>query len=224
MAFRGSQSTNDWIVNVSVRKEWVKNPVFNLRKDRKTLRQSLKGKPLVCEKLLKLQPKYISLAVGWYSAIMHESSKFGDGSKYDSILKKLLEILEVKKGYKIAVTGISLGGALCQIFALHIATETNPLIQKPIKCFSMATPKIGAMRYRKAVQTLEELGHLRLIRVMNHDDPMLFLPRGLSTLCWIPGITSMSLICQQGLFYRKAGIELSLRDDGISFSHAKVRK
>ncbi len=222
VAFRGSQSLNDWMVNLSLKQEVVKNPVFRLKKDKKALKNILAGKSAACAKAVRRQPKYMTVASGWYNAIMHESSKFGIGSKYNHIMKKLLQILEEKRDYRVAITGISLGGALSQIFALHIASETNPLIPKPIKCYSMATPKVGAMRFRKAIHALEQLGYLRLLRVMNYDDPILAVPREFMTLCCLPGISTLSLMCQQGLFYRKAGMELSLRDDEIHFTHAMV--
>jgi hypothetical protein len=64
-----------------------------------------------------------------------------------------------------------------------------------------------------------------LLRVVNENDPITAGPREITTLCCFTGLTTLSLIFNQGLFLRKAGMELKLmeNDKGIAFYHPKVR-
>mmetsp|Transcript_9682 Transcript_9682/g.12200 ORF Transcript_9682/g.12200 Transcript_9682/m.12200 type:complete len:238 (+) Transcript_9682:2-715(+) len=145
------------------------------------------------------------------------------GSKYDYIMRKALTVLKEYPGYKLDVTGLSLGGALCQVFSMYAAAETDPIIKKPVTCYSFASPKIGALTYRRAIQALEESGNLRLIRIVNEGDPIVALPTDPLSVCGLNGIALASLVLRQGLFYRKAGMEMKLLDDGgIDITHPKV--
>ncbi len=78
------------------------------------------------------------------------------------------------------------------------------------------------MRYRGAVEDLEKMGHLRLLQILNEEDYIRFIPRKIFTIGSFTGLTILNLIFNQGRFYRKAGIELSLSDEEIDITHSKV--
>ena len=219
VAFRASMAGNihDMLSNISMFQAWVNNPLTKMKYHHDTMRRALPN-----QHLLEEQPDIILMQSGWYNAIMHDRSKAGVGSKFDFLMKHVYRLLRRFPDYKLCVTGTSLGGALAQVFALHAAAEINPRLNKPIKCFSFASPKVGTLRYRRAVEALEELGHLRLLRILNEDDYIRFIPREPTTAFCFTGLTILSLIFNQGSFYRKAGIELTLSDRHIAFSHPKV--
>ena len=152
VAFRGSQSTNDWKVNFTATQSMVKNPVYAMKNEKEAITEFLNKESDVPKRLLMKQPRKMRMHKGFYNAIFDESSKAGMGSKYDYIMKKILAVLKDHQGYRLISTGSSLGGALCQVFAIHAAAETNPLIVKPVKCYSFASPKVGTLSYRRAVQ------------------------------------------------------------------------
>ena len=108
----------------------------------------------ITERLMKEQTKKIVLHSGFHDSLYRESSNFGIGSKFDHIMKKVYMELEQHREYRVEITGLSLGGALSQMFSLYAAAETNPLIVKPITCFSFASPKIGALSFRRSVQVM----------------------------------------------------------------------
>ncbi len=149
VAFRGSQSNNDWMTNFKFAQTRKVNPVFFLGQ---TKTDSVKDKAFVSKELLNNQPGKLLLHSGFYNAVCGETEKFGMGSKYDFIMRKSLTVLREYPGYKFDITGLSLGGALCQMFSLYAAAETNPLIIKPVTCYSFASPKVGALTYRRAIQ------------------------------------------------------------------------
>ncbi len=219
VGFRGTMVGNkhDMRSNFSMFQAWVSNPLLKMKRDKNTMRRA--GQK---QHLLVNQPKMLLMQSGWYTAIMHDKYKAGAGSKYDYIMKNVYHLLRKHPKYKLTVTGTSLGGVLAQVFAFHAATETNPLLEKPVKCYSFASPKVGTLRYREAVETLEELGHYQLLRVMTEGDPIRFVPREPTTMGCFTGVTTLSLICNQGLFYRTAGIELHISDSKIDLTHPKV--
>lgn len=152
IAFRGSQYNHDWKVNFSGFQRRATNPLFKMKSNKEVLRQSLIGKPKDLGPRLKVQRKKMKMHTGFYGSIFDEESKLGKGSKYDYIMKNTVAVLRKNKGYGITVTGLSLGGALCQIFSLRLAAETSPIIKKPISCFSYAAPKVGSLAFRKAIE------------------------------------------------------------------------
>ncbi len=221
VAFRATMVGNmhDFRSNFSMFQAWVSNPLLKMKHCHTSMKCAGQKQQLMLQK----QPETILMQYGWYNAIMSDRSRLGAGSKYDFIMKSILRLLNKYPGYSLCVTGTSLGAALAQVFAFHAATETKLLLNKPLRCYSFASPKVGTLRYRRAVETLEELGKLQLLRILNEEDYIRFIPRELTTMCCFTGLTTLSLIFNQGLFYRKAGIELNLTDAGIAFTHPKVR-
>ena len=103
----------------------------------------------------------------------HSEEKRADGSsmpKYERIIGQAVDLLQKNPGYKLFVTGHSLGAALASIFAFEVATDAN--IPSPVMCVSIASPYVGGDNFRTAFQQLEKDGKLRYLRVANQRDLM----------------------------------------------------
>jgi Lipase (class 3) len=84
--------------------------------------------------------------------------------KYDEILKDVQRVLRDHPGYKLYVTGHSLGAALATLVSFYLTCE--PDIPKPVTCINFASPRIGDGHFLKAVRALEERGWLRMLRIV----------------------------------------------------------
>ncbi len=157
IVFRGSTdlSTKDWQTNLSAQPTGMKTP--------KLLRDSLKGK-------LK---KRILVHRGFYEYIFDNKRAKGD-QRYDMILNDIKPF--VKDGYKIYVTGHSLGAALSSLLAFKLAGSDLPWIPKPVTCISYASPFVGTGGFRTAFTLLEKKGLIRYLRITNDNDVVPTLP------------------------------------------------
>lgn len=84
--------------------------------------------------------------------------------KYDEVLGDVRALLSRHPGYKLYVTGHSLGAALATLVSFYFACEAD--LPKPIMCINYASPRVGDYNFRLAVQHLEETHQLRLVRVV----------------------------------------------------------
>lgn len=83
-------------------------------------------------------------------------------------------MLEANPGYKLYVTGHSLGGALASVVAFYFACDDS--IPKPVTCISFAAPRVGDYGFREAVNALEQSKRLRMLRIVNNNDTIAMLP------------------------------------------------
>lgn len=80
------------------------------------------------------------------------------------------------KGFKLFVSGHSLGGGLSNLFAFRVAQlksrghESVKHLPTTVKCMSFAAPCVGNHDFNKEYQVLEQKGFLRHIRVSNEGD------------------------------------------------------
>jgi len=88
-------------------------------------------------------------------------------------MRKIVPLLAQHPGYKLYVTGHSLGASLSSIFAFCAAQSDN--IPKPVTCVSIASTYVGGKVWRKEFMELEKRGHLRYLRVSNSVD---IIPHG----------------------------------------------
>ncbi len=95
-------------------------------------------------------------------------------TKYDQIMADLKPLLSKYPDHKIYVTGHSLGGALCGMFAFFLACE--PDLPKPISCINFASPRFGGENYYKGSQYLEKTKQLRMLRGVNDKDTIASVP------------------------------------------------
>lgn len=73
-------------------------------------------------------------------------------NKYETIMSHVAALLDNNPGYRLYVTGHSLGGALATAFAFTAAASSDPRIIKPVTCISVASPKVGNLAFRLATE------------------------------------------------------------------------
>mmetsp|Transcript_2316 Transcript_2316/g.4932 ORF Transcript_2316/g.4932 Transcript_2316/m.4932 type:complete len:227 (+) Transcript_2316:235-915(+) len=137
---------------------------------------------------------------------------------------KTMALLEENPGYAVFTTGVSLGGALTAVFAFFAAACYPSL--GPITCYSFASPKVGTLSFRHALQQLETDRRLQVMGIANWADPVVMLPR--EPLCMIPCDAALSTFFfgfRQGAIYRHVGMRLFLPAKARSpseISHTKI--
>ena len=186
VVFRGSTdlSTRDWQTNFSAQLEEMETP--------KLLRDSLKGR----------RKKRILVHRGFYEYIFNNKRARGD-QRYDMILNDIKPFVE--KGYKVYVTGHSLGAALSSLLAFKLAGSDSAWIPKPITCINYASPFVGSSGFRTAYTLLEKKGLVRYLRVTNDNDI-------------VPALPPFSLGVKKRLM-KHAGINLRLTSNSFILSH-----
>jgi len=157
VVFRGSTdlSTRDWQTNFSAQLTGMTTP------------------KLMVDRLEGRLKERVHVHRGFYNYIFNNKRAKGD-QRYDMILNDIKPIVE--KGYKIYVTGHSLGAALSSLLAFKLAGSDKAWIPKPITCISYASPFVGASGFRTAFTQLEKMGLIRYLRVTNNYDTIPTLP------------------------------------------------
>ena len=145
-------------------------------------------------------------------------------TKMDEIVAKTKAILDDHPGYEVFTTGVSLGGALTTVFAFFAAARYPEL--GPITCFSFASPKVGTLSFRMALQKLEADGKLKIVRVCNYADPVILLPKEpLSIIPCDAVLSTFFLGVRQSLIYRHVGLRIHLEpqpNHPAQISHTKL--
>lgn len=91
-------------------------------------------------------------------------------TEYHDVLLRMLPILKRHSGYRLYVTGHSLGGALATIFSVVASAELDSIIPKPVTCVSFGSPFLGDQSFQDCHRMLEAEGKLRNLRITNHQD------------------------------------------------------
>mmetsp|Transcript_2442 Transcript_2442/g.3484 ORF Transcript_2442/g.3484 Transcript_2442/m.3484 type:complete len:436 (+) Transcript_2442:154-1461(+) len=186
VVFRGSTdlSTRDWQTNFSAQMAEMRTPKLLVDK----LQGKLKDRVLVHR--------------GFYNYIFNNKKADGD-QRFDMILDDIKPFVE--DGYKIYVTGHSLGGALSSLLAFKLAGSNKSWIPKPISCISFASPFNGTAGFQKAFTQLEKMGLIRYLRITNDNDV-------------VPTVPPFSLGLRRRLM-KHVGINLRLKDNSFSLHH-----
>lgn len=218
LSFRGSTTISDWLTDAQiVCGEW-QNPLDPSQ----TLGVHLgfrnmllnEGEPI----LEGISPSMKSIQDTVMKTVPILSKKFSSSSNNDSgrllqnmdqILTEVEDALEQYPGYRLYITGHSLGGALCSLVALSAAarfgTET-----RPVSCFPIANPRAGDRNFADAIYQLEQAGRLRCCAIHNHLD---VIPRKPTKLFrW------KNRAHQQ---FCPIGYQLLLRPDGLAVTHTQ---
>lgn len=187
VTFRGSVTSKDWMTDAMITLKNIPNPAAKY----------------------KDQPKTISIHTGFHDYLL--GTKFGDGektivSKCDEILSIVIKQLLKYPGFQLYITGHSLGGALSTLFSFYVAASDNPNITKPVKCVSIASPKVGSMSFFKAYQALEREGKIRHLRVSNDKDLVTQVPDRSS-------FSAAYVVVAQSSIFRHVGMNLTLYED-----------
>jgi hypothetical protein len=167
--FRGSVNAKDWGVNLDPEMKVIENPIGELRESFPTL----KAQDGFCRYLFdrpKITPQKKPKGKRDEISVRKLESIVEVPSKADFIIGQVEDLLTEYPDYKITVTGHSLGGSIAHIFASWAACRAT--FPKPITCVTFGGPKAGNVDFRRAVHWLESHGQLRLLRVVNADDPI----------------------------------------------------
>jgi len=211
VAFRGTNTIKDGLVDASAWLKRAKNPMRRLDEN---------------------QPRNLEYHAGFYRYLFDpnelteaELSSFeatdnmsldykeGDEiSKFDEILNfHLLPTLKKYPGYKVYISGHSLGAALATEFAFQVAAIDCPEIPKPVTCVSVASPYVGDRDFRKAFKLAERKNLIRHLRVGNHRD--------IVTLSFFISIRFNPFDDDKklklGKLYKHVGVNLKLFEDGM---------
>eukprot|EP00550_Attheya_septentrionalis_P009724 CAMPEP_0198282834 /NCGR_PEP_ID=MMETSP1449-20131203/2585_1 /TAXON_ID=420275 /ORGANISM="Attheya septentrionalis, Strain CCMP2084" /LENGTH=463 /DNA_ID=CAMNT_0043979249 /DNA_START=113 /DNA_END=1504 /DNA_ORIENTATION=- len=162
VCFRGSVTKLDWATDFEIYMKDVSNPLQSHISQEPTIR----------------------VHHGFHDYLFGPSSRGAKGpngedlSEYQEIMQQhVLPVLKQYPGFKLYVTGHSLGAALATLFAFEAAAEPDTHVPKPVSLFSIAGPYVGDESFRSAHQLLESLGKLRHIRVSNHKDLVTIVPK-----------------------------------------------
>jgi len=142
IAFRGTNSKKDMLVDLDIRKHVVVENDTEYEVHR-GFRNYLKGKT---DQLSEDGPLV---------------------SKFKVITNQLEEIMKDCEGFDIYVTGHSLGGSLATYYGFKLAEKGEfPMVN----VVSFASPYVGTESFQEAFRELEREGKLRHIRVSNDND------------------------------------------------------
>ena len=204
--FRGCSTTMDWTICANNYLNERDNPLYQqpqLDRDTNNTAQE--------------QPEKIAIHQG-YCTYLFRINPTTNASKFDSIVRHVRSLLQQHEGYRVYVTGHSLGAAMATVFAFQAAATQKLGL---ITCIHFASPMVGNLAFETAFRTLEAQGRIRCLRVSNHFDIFTQLPdRGnwlyVFACCWgfhliaYLGWTMMFFLCFQENVYRHVGMDLHM--------------
>lgn len=100
LSFRGSVTIYDWITNVQADGVKVANPLY---------------------KETENQDPFIQIHKGFYDALFKEEN--GGKTKFQEIMDELVQLLNDNPGYRVHITGHSLGASLASLFTFFASTS-----------------------------------------------------------------------------------------------------
>jgi len=125
---------------------------------------------------LHSHPPYYHIIVDYIFDKTVTTDDSPDKRKYDEILEDIKPLLNANPGYKLYVTGHSLGGALSSVVAFYLACEDDDIIPKPVTCLNFAAPRVADYGFCQATNALEQSKRLRMCRIVNDNDSIAMLP------------------------------------------------
>jgi hypothetical protein len=131
----------------------------------------------VTEEIIKVNEEITKLKVKMVSKEVSQEME-PQKNKIDIILDQVQVLLDANPGYKVYITGHSLGGALALLTSVQASVRfARPGI--PVTCVTVANPRVGDNRFRGAIQSLEQNKMLRLLTVHNSLDLVPSMPNRL---------------------------------------------
>lgn len=125
----------------------------------------------------EIDDENIGLHKGYYNYLFDKTADEKDEesrTKFDQIIEDIMILLKKHPGFRLHVTGHSLGGALATMCSFFLAC--NESIPTPVTCISFAAPRVGTRSFLNACQYLERTSQLRMLRLMNHQDTVAVIP------------------------------------------------
>jgi Lipase (class 3) len=170
------------------------------------------------------QEEMMRIHNGFFEYLLEPNALGGKGpngellSEYKKIMYRVLPFLQAHPGFKLYVTGHSMGAALATLLAFGAATEPDNVIPKPVSLFSIGGPYVGDLSFRSAHQLLEGLGKLRHLRLSNFKDIVPIIPK-------ISFRFPFHREDHVGTFFKHVGMNLRLYagSSPMEFSYPRVR-
>lgn len=175
VAFRGSTTAMDWKKDLQVWLHDAPNPYYGKERNKN-----------------KKQYEILGIHNGFYAYLLDAQDNEGVKNKYEVIIDEAVEVLKRNPGYKLFVTGHSLGAALSSLFAFYASSVDE--IPRPVTCVSIASPYVGDHRFRRAFRLAEAQGQIRYLRVANQRDIVSIEP----------------FLSLRGSLYKHVGVQLKL--------------
>jgi len=162
LVFRGTENilgaaVTNWMSNLKIKVEETELP--------ETIKGNIEGETT------------IGLHEGYHDYLFANTTDTEDAetfTKYDQIKEDVMGLVKKYPGYKLYVTGHSLGAGLSTLAAFFLASEHS--IPKPVTCINFASPRVGTRSFLRACQYLEKTCQLRIVRTMNANDSIAVLP------------------------------------------------
>jgi hypothetical protein len=137
-------------------------------------------------------------------------------ARLDTMLQEVKDQLQLHPGFRVFVTGHSLGAALATLFGFYAASDDDILSGaggQSVVVYSVASPFVGNWKFRHAFQELERRKRLQHLRIANLEDMVTLLP-----FC-APKATvlspALSAIFGAGNLYKHCGMKLQFRGDPV---------
>lgn len=188
LVFRGSVTAEDWSIDFNAIIKQLPNPLYEDIK---------KGSTTAIP-----QGKKVGVHLGFYNYMFKKPNKEEVGkSKFETIQEHLDRFQEAYPDFTLTVTGHSMGAALATLFSyIKVVEERNSSNnnQKPIKCFVIASPRVGNENFARAFQELDHRGNIQFLRVAHNRDIVTQFPER----SWLPS--------SDANIYKHAGTELKL--------------
>jgi predicted lipase len=184
VCFRGSVTKMDWAMNFEIYMKEVPNPMRAHASQSQTIR--------------------VHNGFHDYLLLPRDTDNHGI-STYKEIMYSVYSMLQTHPGFKLYVTGHSMGAALATLFAFGAAAEADTVVPKPVSLFTFAGPYVGDQSFREAHQLLESLGKLRHLRVTNHKDIVTIVPKLSFRFSVFPG-------SHVGALFKHVGMNMRLFD------------
>eukprot|EP00978_Attheya_sp_CCMP212_P003697 scaffold7772_cov46-Attheya_sp.AAC.1 len=136
------------------------------------------------------------------------------------MLEDLKLLVKQYPGYRVFVTGHSLGGALSTLFGFYAAANDNIQKSHPVTVVSVASPYVGNIKFCVAFQALERLGRLQHLRLANYEDTVTLLPFFAPKLTLLSPIMAASM--GGGNLYKHCGMRLRFKRNDNDIKHTIV--
>jgi hypothetical protein len=212
--FRGSVTQKDFSQDAKCAQTKIDNPVYKLM----MVQQKEKQDP-------KTTPETIRVHTGFYEYLFHKD-KDTKKTRLETILQDAKEQLRLNPGFRLYISGHSLGGALSTLFGFYAAADDEiiELCSRSgggVVVYSVASPYVGNWKFKLAFQELERQRRLQHLRITNLEDMVTLLPFAVPKATIFSPLLSM--FKGAGNLYKHVGMRLQLTKecrDGASLPYS----
>lgn len=192
--FRGSVTQKDFIQDAKCAQHKMDNPVARLVDNKQHTTENIR------------------VHTGFHEYLFQENEE--GVTRIDQVLGEAKQQLEKHPGYRLYITGHSLGGALSTLFGFFAAANDDmiALSNGPIVIYSVASPYCGNWKFRMAFQELERQKRVQHLRIANAEDMVTLLPFASAKLSAFSPLATM--MKGAGNLYKHVGIRLQMSQDG----------